>query len=173
MRRDWVWEESKGRVMISTALSWRCASGGVSPCVGHVFCFLDSAALTAGASANPGRTATPRVSQLLGSKQLILRSAFQMQTNRSRAHIPIISFISSPTSGHHPPTPITPGSGTRHSSWLILNLLTLPHLLRSVETTTKAPGHRSSLSLCLLTNPGASPCGPPAHGVASLLGNYE
>ena len=70
------------------------------------------------------------------------------------------------------PHPSHPGPGARHlekplhpEPWNdpkqpALNLLTLPRLFLLMETTVKALTHVPP-SLCLLTDPGASPRGPP------------
>lgn len=100
-----------------------------------------------------------------------------MQINQSTAYKASSSLSGSHSSSYYPPSLITQGLGPKHRDSLcagpnemiqtssILNQLFLLHWSLPPENTVKTLSTFPRCFLCLLTYPGASPCGWPLHGV--------
>lgn len=139
----------------------------------------------------------PWASSFLESRRLNFEQAFHAQTNQCKAHTspppPPPAFFTH--QANTSPTLITSGPGTRQlestpiaQSLLTLSKLSNPKLAQTCLPALPIPSHRNHSkgpgamlaysSFCLLTNPGASLCGPAwcgmvKHGRLPSLGNCE
>lgn len=102
-----------------------------------------------------------------------------MQTNQARDHAPTTSCVGLSRSGVILPCPNHPQNvrdslylpePTENTQlWATLSPLTLPHLSLPMEMTINL-SLTFSFALCLLTDPGASPCGSVGMAQPRLLG---
>ena len=104
-----------------------------TPCIHHVFCFLYSDALTSGTLLTLEDSLSQDKPVPRDSKQLAFKCAFQMQTNQSRAHAPVTSFIGLSCCvflSYYPSHPRVRYQTTREASMpqSLLKLLTLVNL---------------------------------------------